>query len=312
MHSKEAHTAEHIFVGSLQKLVNNIAVRKVEHGDSTNKVYMRCQELSLDNIREAELMANKIIGEARKVKEHSFQSIEDARKAFPHMRAYEQRIAGNVRVIEIDGYDYAACAREHTENTGECELFIVTHVSREKDEYEVEFVVGEQAKLSAIEMSMKCITVARELGASMKTLESTARNLKDDLEMYRKRLSLITEQLVDKIIPQKKGAELLYASIFEMLDDSTLIKKAGTLTKNFDTIVIFINANNKGTVLLACNDSLHIDCNSMLKSVLGKFQGKGGGKPTFATGSVPRDKIHEVFDALLKELDTVLFHNSRN
>ncbi len=303
MHSKEAHTAEHIFVGSLQKLVSNIFVRKVEHDDSVNRVYIRCEELSLDNIREAELMANKIIGEARKVKEHNYQSVEEARKVFPQMRAYEERISGNVRVIEIDGYDYAACAREHTESTGECGFFIVTHVSREKDEHEVEFVVGEQAKLSAIEMSMKCISVARQLGASMKTLESTAKNLKDDLETYRKRLNQITEQLVDKIIPQKKGDKLLFASIFETLDDSTLIKKAGEIIKRSDTIVIFINANNNGTVLLACNDSLQIDCSSVLKSVLSKFQGKGGGKPNFATGSVPRDKIHETFDALLKELN---------
>jgi alanyl-tRNA synthetase len=278
-------------------------VRKVEHGDSVNRVYIKCQELSLDNIHEAEIMANKIIGEARRVKEHNFQSIEDARKAFPQMRAYEERISGNVRVIEIDGYDYAACAREHTESTGECGFFIVTHVSREKDEHEVEFVVGEQAKLSAVEMSMKCISVAKELGASMKTLESTAKNLKDDLDMYRKRLNPITEQLVDKAVPQKKGDKLLFASIFEMLDDSTLIRKAGEIIKRSDTIVIFINANNNGTALLACNDSLQIDCNSVLQSVLSKFQGKGGGKRNFATGSVPRDKIHATFDALLKELN---------
>ncbi len=128
MRSKEAHTAEHIFMGSLQKLVNDIFVRKVEHDDSVNRVYMKCQELSLDSIHEAELMANKIIGEGRKVKEHNFQSIEEARKVFPQMRAYEERISGSVRVIEIDGYDYAACAREHTENTSKCEFFLVTHV----------------------------------------------------------------------------------------------------------------------------------------------------------------------------------------
>ena len=303
MHSKEAHTAEHIFVGSLQKIVSNIFVRKVEHKDSLNKVYIKCQELSLDAIHEAELMANKIIGEGRKVKEHNFESIEDARKSFPQMRAYEERISGNVRVIEIDGYDYAACAREHTENTDECGFFIVTHVSREQDEHEIEFVVGEQAKLSAIEMSMKCIGVARELGASMNTLEATARNLKDDLDRYKRRLNQITEQLVDKVVPQSKGDKLVYANVFDMLDDSVLMKKAGEIIKNPDTIVIFINASNNGTVLLACNDKLPINCSSILKSVLSKFEGKGGGKPSFATGSVPKDKICETFDALLKELN---------
>lgn len=294
---------EHVFVGSLQKIVNNIFVRKVEHKDSLNKVYIKCPELSLDAIREAELMANKIIGEGRKVKKHNFQSIEDARKAFPQMRVYEERISGNIRVIEIDGYDYAACAREHTENTSECRFFIVTHVSREQDEHEIEFVVGEHAKLSAIEMSMKCIRVTRELGASINTLEATARNLKDDLDRYKRRLTQITEQLVDKVVPQSRGDKLVHANIFGMLDDSTLMKKVGEIIKKPDTIVIFINANDNGTVLLACNDKSQINCGSILKSVLSKFGGKGGGKPNFATGSVPKDKIHETFDALLKDLN---------
>jgi len=303
MHYKEAHTAEHIFVGSLQKIVNNIFVRKVEHKNSSNKVYIKCSELNLDAIREAELMANKIIGEGRKVKEHNFQSIDDARRIFPQMRVYEERISGNVRVIEIDGYDYAACAREHTENTSECGFFIVTHVSREQDEHEIEFVVGEQAKLSAIEMSMKCIRVAKELGASMNTLEATARNLKDDLDKYKRKLNQITEQYVDKVVPQNKDGKLVYANAFYLLDDSALMKKAGELIKKPDTIAVFINVNNNATVLLACNDKLQINCNSILKSVLSKFEGKGGGKPNFAIGSVPKDRVHEIFASLLKELN---------
>ncbi len=150
---------------------------------------------------------------------------------------------------------------------------------------------------------MKCISVARELGASMKTLESTARNLKNDLDLYRRRMNQITEELVDKIVPQNTNDEFLYAGIFDMLNDSALVKKAGEIIKRSNTIVMFINTNANGMVLLACNDKLEIDCSSMLKSVLKKFQGKGGGKPNFTTGSVPRDKMHETFDALLKELN---------
>ena len=66
MHSKEAHTAEHVFVGSLQKLVGKIAVRKVEHIDAINKVYLKSSELTLDMIYDAEVMTNRIIEEERR------------------------------------------------------------------------------------------------------------------------------------------------------------------------------------------------------------------------------------------------------
>jgi len=152
-------------------------------------------------------------------------------------------------------------------------------------------------------MGMKCIRVARELGANMNTLEATARNLKDNLEIYKRRLVQITEQLVDRVIPQSKDGKLLYASTFDMLDDSTLMKKAGEIIKKPETIVVFINANNNGSVLLACNDKLQVNCSSILKSVLSKFGGKGGGKPNFATGSVSKEKVHEILGPLLKELN---------
>jgi alanyl-tRNA synthetase len=137
----------------------------------------------------------------------------------------------------------------------------------------------------------------------MNTLEATAKNLRNDLDEYKRRFTQITEQHIDKVVPQNKGSKLVYANIFDMLDDSTLVKKAGEIIKKPDTVVIFINTNNSATVLLACNDKLQINCNSILKSVLGKFGGKGGGKPNFANGSVPKDKIHEMFDALLKDLN---------
>lgn len=309
MHQKEAHTAEHIFVGSLQRLVSNIFVRKVEHRDSLNKIYIKCQELSLDSIHEAELMANKIIEEGRRVKEHNFQSLEEARKMFPQMRAYEERISGSVRVIEIDGYDYAACAREHTQSTSECGLFIITRVSREQDEHEIEFVVGEAAKLSAIDMSMRCIKVARELGASMNTLEATAKNLREDLDGYKKKLVQITEQLVDNVTPKNSDGKLVYAKVFDMLDDSTIMKKAGEIIKQPNTLVAFANIGDSGIIVLACNDKLQINCDSILKSALSRFGGKGGGKLNFATGSVPKDKVHDIFDTLLKDLhDQILNH----
>lgn len=303
MHSKEAHTAEHVFVGSLQKLVGKISVRKVEHADTINKVYLKSSELTLDMIYDAEVMTNRIIEEERKVKEHRFSSIEEARKAFPQMRAYEERIAGEVRVIEIDNHDYAACAREHAHKTGECGFFIVTRVSKEGDQYEIEFLTGKEAQQSALDLSMKCIKVARELGASMHTLEATAKNMKNDLDTYKKRMIILTENLLNTITPTNKNGRIIYSAITEMLDDSTLMKKAGEIVKQVNTMVLFANINSRATIVLACNEKLRLDCNAILKSVLGRYGGKGGGKTNFATGSVEREKIGDVFNALHKELN---------
>lgn len=302
MHSK-AHTAEHIFMGSLQKLVGALSVRKVEHQDTINKVYLKSPRLTLDIIYQAEVMTNEVIEEGREIKEHRFSSIEEARKAFPQMRAHEERISGEVRVIEIDNYDYSACAREHASKTSECEFFLVTRVAKESDQYEIEFLVGKEAQKAALDLSMQCIKVARELGASMQTLEATARNTKNDLDTYKKRIIVLTENFIDSLMPTRKDGKIIYAKITEMLDDSVIMKKAGEIVKQDNTIVLFANINARATIVLACNENLQVDCNATLKSILPKFGGKGGGKVNFATGSVEREKAEETINILRKELN---------
>ncbi|MFQ5940804.1 MAG: DHHA1 domain-containing protein [Nitrososphaerales archaeon] len=303
MHSNLAHTAEHIFMGSLQQLVDGISVRKVEHRDTINKVYLKSSELTLDIIYQAEVTTNKVIEEGREVKEHMFPSIEEARKRFPHMRAYEERIFGEVRVIEIDSYDYSACAREHAQKTSDCKFFLITRVSKEGDQYEVEFLAGKEAQESALDLSMKCIKVARELGASMQTLEATAKNMKNELDTYRKRMIILTETFIDSLTPVNRNDKIIYAKIIEALDDSVVMKKAGEIIQQNNTIVLLVNINSRATVLLACNENLQVNCNAILKSVLAKFGGKGGGKLNFATGSVEREKSRETFITLRKELN---------
>tara|TARA_Y100000780_G_C13683901_1_gene417006 strand:+ start:2071 stop:2985 length:915 start_codon:yes stop_codon:yes gene_type:complete len=303
MNSKLAHTAEHIFMRSLQQLVDGISVRKVDHRDTINKVYLKSPKLTLDIIYQAEVMTNRVIEEGREVKEHKFVSIGEAREIFPHMRAYEERISGDVRVIEIDNYDYSACTREHTQKTNECGFFLVTRISKENDQYGIEFLVGKEAQKSALELSMKCIKVARELGASVKTLEATAKNLKKELDIYKKRMVILTENSINSLIPTNKDDKIIYAMIIEMFDDSIVMKKTRDIIKQNNSIVLFMNINSRATVVLACNENLQIDCSVILKSTLNKFGGKGGGKVNFATGSVEIEKAEEMFNALRKELN---------
>ena len=49
MNAKAAHTAEHAFIGSLQKILNKtLSVRKVEHKDSYNVAFISASEIHLD------------------------------------------------------------------------------------------------------------------------------------------------------------------------------------------------------------------------------------------------------------------------
>ena len=295
MHELE-HTAEHIFVRALQNLGKDLLVRKVEHG-KVSKAYIESNELTLDDIYKAEVVANEIIDDARSIKEHTFNSLDEAKSKFPMLRAYEERIKDKVRVIEVEGYDYAACIKDHVKNTSECQFFIVKHVSREKNMYTIEFLAGRDAKKQALEHSIRLLKIIDSLKVSSKTLEATIENMKRRLEDYKRALAIVSKDMLNNIKEDAIDSIRLYHARFRMLDDKAIMDKADELKD--DAIVLIIN--NKGdrsNVVLA---STIIDCR-VLREALLKHGGKGGGKEEFATGSLP--SINE--EAFVADLDAMI------
>ena len=130
-----AHTAEHLFAGSIRRLKPDLTILKVDQSEGRNSIYVDVKNLDWSTIMKAELMANQIISEGREVKQHIFSSLKNAKQQFPEARAMEKRITGEVRIVEIDGYDYAACSRKHSNNTRECDFFLITRVIKAEGEY---------------------------------------------------------------------------------------------------------------------------------------------------------------------------------
>ena len=144
-----AHTAEHAFVGALQKLLGQtLSVVKVEHREMNNTAFIKTvPRMDLGLVMQAQEYVNQLIKTGNKVMSHTFSSLNEAKKQFPSLRANEERIIGpqQVKVIEIENHDLAACARDHVTNLTECDFFLVTRVSNSSNITEIDFSVGLQA-----------------------------------------------------------------------------------------------------------------------------------------------------------------------
>lgn len=296
------HTAEHVFIRALQNLGKDILVRKVEHGE-INKTYVECDDLTLDEIYKAECITNDIIDKGRQIKEHIFNSLDEAKERFPNLRAYEERLANNIRVIEIDGYDYTACIKDHVKNTRECEFFLIKHISMEKNIYEIEFFSGREAKRQALEFGIICLRLINNLQVSMKTLEATVNNMKRDLEFYKRSRAILSAKILENMNAVMIDNIRLYKGRFELLDNKTIMRKAGELSK--DSIVLISNKSSEKCVIVLTSNL--INCSLILSNVLKKVGGKGGGKDTFATGSIPSSKEDECLDLLEENIKTQIY-----
>jgi alanyl-tRNA synthetase len=299
-----AHTAEHAFIGALQKVLGQtLKVRKVEHKKDGNTAFIVVPELDIDSVVKAEGVVNALIAEDRQVATRSYPSLEDAKKHNPSLRANEERISGEVRVVEIEGHDVAACAMDHVANLRECGLFLATRLSRSGSEYEVDFVVGNQARDAVVALSAKMMKVCEELGANPNTVENTARKARTEGDTNFKKLKMLSREKLDAVAPVSNDKVSVIKGTFSGLADEALLEFAGDMISKQQTAVILSNAGASETAyfIFARNEAMNIDCNKVFREVAGA-DGRGGGKPHFVTGVVKKEKARQIIDAIAENV----------
>ena len=305
-----AHTAEHAFIGSLQKLLGQaLKVRKVEHKDSgyNNTAFILVPQLDIDTVIKAEAEVNSLIAKGLRISTRTFSSLEEAKGKIPNLRANEERItaagASEVKVVEIENHDVTACAMEHANNLKECDFFLVTRLSKSGSEYEVDFVVGRQAKDTAVALSYKLLRVCNELGANINTVENTTHKLRSENEINARKLKALSREKLVGIQPVRSGSITLLKGIFENLSDDQLQEFAGEIIINPNTLVLLANiSDERANIVFARNEKMEeFDLNKMFKQ-FADADGRGGGKPHFVTGIVKKQVVSRVLDSIAREI----------
>jgi alanyl-tRNA synthetase len=255
----------------------------------------------------AEAEVNSLIAKGRRITTRTFSSLEEAKREIPNLRANEERItatgASKVKVVEIENHDVAACAMEHARNLQDCDLFLVTRLSKSGSEYEVDFVVGRQAKDKAVALSSKLLRVCNELRANINTVENTAHKLRSENEINARKLKALSREKLVGIQPVRSGSITLLKGIFENLSDDQLQEFAGEIIINPNILVLLANiSDERANIVFARNEKMEeIDLNKMFKQ-FADADGRGGGKPHFVTGIVKKQAVSRVLDSIAREI----------
>jgi alanyl-tRNA synthetase len=311
MNNRAAHTAEHAFIGSLQKILNKtLSVKKVEHNDSGNVVFIKRSEVELDfdKIVLAEKEVNRLIVEGRKISRHSFSSLNEAKKKLPMLRANESRLtnADEITVIEIENHDLAACSMEHVHNLSDCIFFLVTSMTMNGSDYEIKFLVGKGAMDEAVKITEKINIICNEIGSNYNTVEGTIKKLYNEREQYYNQLKKLTNKVLAEIPIQRfdKQNITLISRILDNMDWRSVQNFVGEMILEPRTIVIIVNIdyNDMANLAFARSDDVNLDCSKIFED-LAKDQkiGKGGGKPNFINAKIAKIMSDQVVENLISK-----------
>jgi alanyl-tRNA synthetase len=313
MQNKIAHTAEHAFIGSLQKLMNKtLNVQKVEHRDYDNLVIITDADIDVDSVIEAERAVNSLISQGRRIFIHSFGSLAEAKSHLPNLRANENRIGMNnqVRVVEIEGHDIAACVMDHVADLKECGLFLITRVHRIGSDYEINFVVSDAATNAAINLSSKMLNICAEIGANYNTIEATVKKLRQTNILLLEKLKKLTEEVLNNIepYPTRNSGSCIIRGTFTGLLDEQVRQFAGRKISESNLVVVLANLNSEldsmANVVFARSDSLfNIDCNRIFKEIASEY-GSGGGKSNFVTGVIRKENVGDFINTVVRMVKT--------
>jgi alanyl-tRNA synthetase len=318
-----AHTAEHAFVGALQRLAGQtLSVTKVEHREMNNTAFIKTvPKLDLELIIQAQEYVNQLIKAGRRVKSYTFSSLEEAKKHFPSLRANEERIIKpqEVTLIEIENHDIAACAKDHVANLTDCDFFLVTGVSNSGSITEIDFSVGIQAREFAMHTLQKLLNICNEIGANINSVENTVKKIKNQNEKLLKDSRNRSRKSLDSLQPYTvgKGEITLYHGSFNDLMDSEIRAFADKKIISSRAVVIIANAHNSesnnsnsnvgteqtATIVVAASESIKdIDCNKIVK----EMAGRGGGKSHFASGLINMNEMSKIVNSVVTLVENSL------
>ena len=291
------HSGEHILFKSLETVLGEVKLVKIDLDEIESSLFIDTKVVTWDKLFKVEELTNKIIDENREMVSTVY-SKEDAIK-LGKLRIKPERIKSNqVRIMEVKGFDWSACAGIHSPNTGYIGNLLISKFNFVKGKWEIRFKVDVIKDLFEISKTTRKATSILET-ESTKVIESI-KKLQDDVEIFKKKYRDVAAKLLDfnneELINDKK---LIY-NIVEDVEKKQLVDKSNELSVE-NNIVCFVNkSEDKVMVLLNTSKELNINASELLNKVLDKFNGRGGGRDNFAMGSCQVNEPQKIVDELKK------------
>jgi len=299
----KGHTAEHLLFGALSREIQEMNIVKIFISPESKYVIVD-RDVDWDTIKKAQDFVNDVIKENAGVF-RSTMSREDLETE--NIRAKLERIDGQyITVVEIGDVDAAACSGMHVRETGEIEMLLVDRkVSAGKDGYAIHFRIGGDAMNRAAELSNICLQTVDALGTKPEDLIKAAQNIRHEKDALTSQLKKAMSHILDGLQPAAINGVAVSSGIFET-SDRQAITDAAERIKNSGGVCVLIAVSDSLSVVVSSGVG-SVDPSAILKDVMTKFGGRGGGKDGFAQGGMADvSRAKNVLDDIIRMIEKAL------
>ena len=311
IHNMRLHTAGHLLFGAARRLYPKVEYAGFNIGKVGNLYLNTDQQIRSDDLHKMSLMANLYVVENHPIKAYLVK--QDEVNNIAGLAVNLELPEGDVRIIEIEGWDVAACSGTHVQQSVDIgPIKVLAREVHKKNVTRIDYAVGE---LAILEMAAdeKIISETSEfLSTSKDQLNKVVQKMSKELRNANKELKKMQERLVEyKFHELNEGGEVINGIrvVIEKLDylDSNSVKILVTklLNQSHATIVAIVGGGEQASIVAGCSQDVQLPVSETIINIAKRYGGGGGGKLTFvSTGGIKADteKLISVVDAELRQL----------
>lgn len=279
----QQHTGQHLLSAVFEDLFGHRTV-SVHFGDTYSTLDLDAESLGAAAVARAERRANEVVFENVPVS----VGFEDAAAATGLRKPADR--TGEIRIVTITGIDRSACGGTHVRSTGEIGPVLIRRVEKYKKLSRVEFRCGARAiararadfeALSAMAETMSAAidelpALVAKQSAGLQAADAARRKLSEEVARFRAR------ERYDATPPDAAGRRRIVERAAPMDDLRAMGQALAALPK---AVFVGTTANPPAIVYAASEDS-GVNAGTALKAALAPHNGRGGGSPRMAQGTV--------------------------
>jgi len=307
-----AHTASHALYGAGRRLLDDLGYGGFGITDKKVRVdFATPTDIDDGTLVELERLTNRTVWESRDV---SWQELPRGEALDRNDVAFntktEEGVTGDtVRIVEIEGWDVAACGGTHVGNTREIGPVTVLDRSNPGEGLtRVEFAVGPTGIDRRAEEGVAAREAARALDTQVTSLPDAVEWLIEERERQTEQIQELREQVIEARLSEledatvtRDGHEWLAGSV-PSDDANALAEFAQELAGDTGAVVALVGAS--GGYLAAATDGT-VNAEAVVDAVTAEFGGGGGGSDTVAqAGGLDADPAEVVAFLRAGEFDT--------
>lgn len=282
------HSAQHILSAAVTEVLGLETLSAHISAETPSTIDVADTPLDWAELERAEQRANAIVFENRPVKVYF---VDDSRiDTVPFRRP--PKVSGEIRVVEIDGWDYSACGGTHVAQTGSVGLIKIVRTERKNQKLRLHFVAGRQALDHFRRVQRVAVDISNHFSANPEDVVALAAQQSEALKLTQKELKRLQAELLPleaqklAATAQPVGRMRFATAQFGNRPAGDLRELGRLLQSEADLVAVLagLDDSQKLSLVVSCGQATGMAARELLTRLLSPVGGRGGGDAGLAQG----------------------------